>query len=123
MTDEEALANLPAVMEFRDAVKARDVLVVEACLVHTDPRLLAAWCAEMWCEAESDVEGLRDELLLERRLLAETRTALGQALQVGGPVTERLSAENLRLRDKVRELRELLDAKAEAAPKRRKDAA
>lgn len=123
MTDEEALANMPAVMEFRDAVESRDVLVVEACLAHTDPRLLAAWCAEMWCEAESDAEGARAELVLERGLLAHARAELKHVLEFGGPVNVRLVAENARLRDKVTELRELLDAKAEAAPKRRKDAA
>lgn len=120
LSDDEAFAHLPAVREFRDAVVERDTDLVEACFAFTDPRTLAVWCAELWDEAQHDCEALRVELTGERDSAAQVRAELQRMSAVGGSVNARLVAEVRRLRGKVQELREILDARADASHGRRK---
>ena len=66
MTDDEAVALLPAVNEFVDAVAVRDEALMWACFKHTDPATLAIWCAELLRDA-------RASLAVAERVLHETR--------------------------------------------------
>lgn len=66
MTDDDAVALVPTVNEFVDAVAVRDELLMWACFKHTDPRTLAILCAEMLRDA-------RVELAKAERVLHATR--------------------------------------------------
>lgn len=101
MTDEEALGVLPVVREFVKAVHDRDELTVEACFLHTDPRLLAAWCADMLIERTESERDLRG------RLFAAERRADGLDIQC-----TKLSAAYADAKGRIKELRSYLDAQA-----------
>lgn len=101
MTDEEARKLEPIVEEFVAEVARRDGEGVWACLSHTSPAVLAVLAAELVLDARRR----NAELLRVEAAYVRTRREL------------------IDVRERLLEYRALSNAKAEAAPKRRKDAA
>lgn len=101
MTDEEARKLEPIVEEFVAEVSRRDDVGVWACLSHTSPAVLAVLAAELVLDARRR----NAELLRVEAAYVRTRREL------------------IDVRERLLEYRALSNAKAEAAPKRRKDAA
>lgn len=97
MTDEEALALVPALREFVVAVNERDDIVVEAALRFTDPATLAVlaagWVGEL-LEAEAAqaaaVRLAETQVVSAKRLEAETRRDLSAALNAVSRLREDL---------------------------------
>lgn len=77
------MALLPVVEEFVSEVAGRDAAAVEACLVFTEPRVLAVLCAELLASEQRRVGELRrveaayvttrQELVEARARVAELR--------------------------------------------------
>lgn len=90
ISDDQALALLPEVREFIQAVAERDPAFVEVCIKHSGARALAVWSAEF--------AGIAQDRIAE--LTAEN---------------QKLSRNYVDQRERVIELRKLLDAKAAAS--------
>ena len=93
MTDEDAERLVPVVEEFVREVGARDEAAVWACFEHSDARTLAVLCADLLLGARARVREL------ERVEFAYVRTR----------------RDLVEERSRVRELREILGARAAAA--------
>ena len=101
MTDEEAHQLFPALREFVDAVNERDRLTVQAAFMHTEAETLAVLAAGWVGELEDEVAVLRRDLMRQQH------------------ETSRFARLAVDSRERVAELRMILDERARSAPKRK----
>lgn len=110
MTDEEALALVPALREFVDAVNEGDRELVDVCLAFTDPTVLAVLAAGWVGELLDDADEVQAEVFDLRARLAAIPDV--NALRAFGVWKKRAEVAEA----KVAELRELMYQTAAGKP-------
>ena len=116
--------HLPVLREFVDAVRDRDADVIWACLQYTPPGTLAQIAAEWISQLLAEADDAQVEIA---RLRAVERAIPGGDLVTAYRIVQQrraqAEAEVKKLRAANQELRDIINARTAAAPKRRKDAA